>query len=92
MGALTDLWKSERGLLAVVLVVTAGILAGLGYMATADWTEFAKWIFVTYTAGKTVTGAIQIAKGRAPDSTAGNTFPVAGEITVTADETAKAGA
>ena len=67
MGAITDLWKSERGLLAVLLVVTAGVLAGLGYMSTADWTEFAKWIFITYTAGKTVTGAFQIAKGGTAD-------------------------
>lgn len=67
MGAITDLWKSERGLLAVILVVTAGVLAGLGYMTTAEWTDFAKWIFVTYTAGKTVTGAIQIVKGGTAD-------------------------
>jgi hypothetical protein len=67
MGAITDLWKSERGLLAVLLVITAGILAGLGYMTTPEWTEFAKWIFVTYTAGKTVTGAFQIAKGGTAD-------------------------
>lgn len=67
MGAITDIWKSERGLLAVLLVVTAGVLAGLGYMTTQEWTEFAKWIFVTYTAGKTVTGAFQIAKGGTAD-------------------------
>ena len=67
MGALTDLWKSERGLLAVLLVATAGLLAGLGHMTVPEWTEFAKWIFVTYTAGKTVTGAFQIAKGGTAD-------------------------
>jgi hypothetical protein len=67
MGALTDLWKSERGLLAVLLVASAGILAGLGHMTIPEWTEFAKWIFITYTAGKTVTGAFQIAKGGTAD-------------------------
>jgi hypothetical protein len=67
MGALTDLWKSERGLLAVLLVVTAGVLAGLGQMTIPEWTEFSKWIFITYTAGKTVTGAFQIAKGGTAD-------------------------
>lgn len=66
MGAIKDLWKSERGLLAVLLVAAAGTLAGLGHMTTPQWTEFAQWIFVTYTAGKTVTGAIEIAKGPAP--------------------------
>lgn len=62
MGAIADLWKSERGLLAVLLVATAGVLAGLGHMTIPEWTEFTKWIFMTYTAGKTVTGAFQIAK------------------------------
>jgi hypothetical protein len=66
MGALSDLWKSERGLLAVLLVAAAGTLAGLGHMTTPQWTEFAQWIFVTYTAGKTVTGALEIAKGTPP--------------------------
>ena len=66
MGAIADLWKSERGLLAVLLVAAAGTLAGLGHMTTPQWTEFAQWIFVTYTAGKTVTGALEIAKGPAP--------------------------
>lgn len=70
MGAITDLWKSERGLLAVLLVAAAGTLAGLGHMTTPQWTEFAQWIFVTYTAGKTVTGAFEIAKGPAPGTTA----------------------
>lgn len=67
MGAITDLWKSERGLIAVLLIVTAGVLAGLGYMKVDEWTEFAKWIFITYTAGKTVTGVTQIVKGGTAD-------------------------
>jgi hypothetical protein len=66
MGAIADLWKSERGLLAVLLVAAAGTLAGLGHMTTPQWTEFAQWIFVTYTAGKTVTGALEIARGTPP--------------------------
>ena len=72
MGAITDLWKSERGLLAVLLVAAAGTLASLGHMTTPQWTEFAQWIFVTYTAGKTVTGAFEIAKGTTTPVTAGS--------------------
>ena len=67
LGAIGDLWKSERGLLAVLLVITAAILAGLGNMTTTEWTDFSKWIFITYAAGKTVTGAFQIAKGGTAD-------------------------
>jgi hypothetical protein len=62
MGAIVDLWKCERGLLAVLLVAAAGVLTGLGNMETSEWTDFAKWIFVTYAASKTVTGAVQITK------------------------------
>ena len=75
MGAIGDLWKSERGLLAVLLVAAAGTLAGLGHMTTPQWTEFAQWIFLTYTAGKTVTGALEIAKGPAPGAVVATVAP-----------------
>ena len=76
MGAIADLWKSERGLLAVLLVAAAGTLAGLGHMTTPQWTEFAQWIFVTYTAGKTVTGALEIAKGPTPGTVVAAVSPL----------------
>ena len=63
MGAITDLWKSERGLLALLLVISAGVLAVIGQMPVTEWTDFSKWIFLTYTAGKSLTGAVQIIKG-----------------------------
>lgn len=63
MGALTDLWKSERGLLAVLIIVAATTLAALERMPVADWQTFVTGIFITYAAGKTVTGAVQILKG-----------------------------
>ena len=36
-------------------------------MTSTEWTDFSKWIFITYAAGKTVTGAFQIAKGGTAD-------------------------
>jgi hypothetical protein len=63
MSAVTDLWKSERGLLTVVILIAAAVLAGIGVLTPDQWTDFTKFIFVTYVAGKTVTGAVQIAKG-----------------------------
>ena len=36
MGALTDLWRSERGLLAVLIIIAASVLAGLGSMPVAE--------------------------------------------------------
>jgi hypothetical protein len=63
MGAIADLWKSERGLLAVLIIVAASVLAGLDKMAVADWQTFVMGIFIAYAAGKTVTGAVAIMKG-----------------------------
>ena len=63
MGAITDLWKSERGLLAVLIIIAASVLAGLDKMPVADWQTFVTGIFITYAAGKTVTGAVAIFKG-----------------------------
>ncbi len=69
MGALTDLWRSERGLLAVLIIIAASVLAGLGSMPVAEWQTFVTGIFVAYAAGKTLTGAVEILKGRPADST-----------------------
>ena len=60
MGAITDLWKSERGLLAVLIIVAASVFVGLDKMTVADWQTFAMGIFIAYAAGKTVTGAVQL--------------------------------
>lgn len=69
MGALTDLWKSERGLIAALLIVAATVLAAMGQMTFAEWREYTLYIFGTYAVAKTVTGAMQIWKG-SPDVTA----------------------
>jgi hypothetical protein len=66
MGALTDLWKSERGLLAVLIIAAASVLAGMNRMPVADWQTFVTGIFITYAAGKTVTGAVELMKGAPP--------------------------
>jgi hypothetical protein len=61
MGAILDLWKSERGIVAVALIAAATTLCGLGVIAVDQWLDYTKWIFVTYAAAKTVTGAVGIA-------------------------------
>jgi hypothetical protein len=63
MGAITDLWKSERGILAVIIIAAATVLAALERMTVADWQTFVTGIFITYAAGKTVTGVASIMKG-----------------------------
>lgn len=64
--AVTDLWKSERGIIAVSLIIAATVLTALSVLTPErweQWSTFVKWIFVTYTAGKTVTTAASIFKG-----------------------------
>lgn len=67
MGAIKDLWASERGLIAVLLIVGATVLAALKVMTVDQWLDYTRWIFITYAAAKTVTGAFQIAKGGTAD-------------------------
>jgi hypothetical protein len=58
MGAIKDLFESERGLVAVVLAAGATVLLGIGRLTTDQWTAYTQWIFTVYVAGKTVTGAV----------------------------------
>jgi hypothetical protein len=61
--AIVDLWKSERGLIAVALILAATVLTALSVLTPErwdQWSTFVKWIFVTYTAGKTITGAVSL--------------------------------
>ena len=81
MGALTDLWKSERGLVAVLLIVAATVLAAMGKMTFAEWREYTLYIFGTYAVTKTITGTMQIWKDtKTPEVTA--TATPDGSVTV----------
>lgn len=68
MGAIADLWKSERGLVAIVLIAACSVLLGLGRLTVDAWTTYTMWIYGTYVAGKTVTGAVALATTK-PDDT-----------------------
>lgn len=63
MGAITDLWKSERGLVCVALIIAATVLTGLGKLTVPEWKDYTLYLFYGYAAAKTITGAVQIAKG-----------------------------
>jgi hypothetical protein len=69
MGAITDLWKSERGLLTILIIIAATVLTALGNMTIEMWKEMTLYIFGIYVAGKTVTGAVGLFKGTlSPDA------------------------
>ncbi len=67
MTAIKDLFGSERGLLGLMLIVCCTVLAALGNVTFDDWQNYTKWVFLIYVGGKTVTGAVQIAKGTSKD-------------------------
>jgi hypothetical protein len=70
MGALATYWKSERGLLAILLVLGATALTWLGDMTIEQWLDYTKWIFGFYAGSKTLTGAVGLLKGTSPDAAA----------------------
>ena len=58
MGALKDLWESERGLVAIALIVASTVLCALATITPDQWLEQTRWLFITYASAKTVTGAV----------------------------------
>ncbi len=61
MGAITDLWKSERGLIAVALIIAATVLTGLHVIPADQWLDYTKVLFIAYVAGKTISGSVGLA-------------------------------
>jgi hypothetical protein len=80
MGAIKDLFESERGLMAVVLAVAATVLMVLNRMSIDQWTTFEQWVFGVYVAGKTITGATASIANRAP---APGSTTITGTVTTT---------
>ncbi len=66
MGAFKDLWESERGMLAILIILAASAFVLTGKMPVASWETFVMVIFGTYAAGKTITTAVETIKGPAP--------------------------
>jgi hypothetical protein len=62
MGALIDLWKSERGLVAIALIAACTVLTTIGTITVDQWLEYTRFVFVTYAAAKTVTSTAAILK------------------------------
>lgn len=60
MGALKNLWNSERGLVAIALAVASTIMVVTGLMTIDQWVDYTKWVFLTYAAAKTVTGTADL--------------------------------
>jgi len=66
MGALKNLWNSERGLVAIALIVACTVLVAIGRITVEQWQSYSTWIFGIYVAGKTATGTAQIIRSTPP--------------------------
>lgn len=60
MSAILDLLKSERGITMLALIVAVTVLAALRIVTSDQWSDFTKWVFTAYVAGKSATGVAQI--------------------------------
>lgn len=74
MGALKDLWNSERGLVAVALIAACTVLVVRSIITVDQWLEYTKFVFLTYAAVKTVTSTASILR---PPGTAAAASPAA---------------
>jgi len=87
MGAITDLFNSERGLLAVLLIIGATVLTALHVMTVTDWKDFATYVFGVYTAGKTVTGAVGMFTNKNGTAKSPSATPTLAPVTAPAEQT-----
>lgn len=62
MGALADLWRSERGFLFLAIIIASSVLAGIGVLPIADWKDIVIGTFGLYVFGKSATGVAAIIK------------------------------
>lgn len=56
MGALANLWHSEKGIIAVLALIGATVLAALSILTAEQWIGFAEWTLAFYIGGKTIQG------------------------------------
>ncbi len=57
MAAFTNLWNSEKGVLAIALIIACTVLCALGKVTADAWISYSQWIFGIYVSGKTIQGA-----------------------------------
>ncbi len=60
---IVDIWKSERGFLALAIVVAATVLTAMGTMTVTVWQETILGVYGFYAVSKGATGVAAIIKG-----------------------------
>jgi len=65
---LPDLFKSDKGIFAVLILLCTTVLFALGKLSSTEWKGLIEWVTVSYIAGKTVQGSVAVIKGTATTS------------------------
>ena len=58
--------NSEKGVIALALLIGATVLAAMSKMTVAEWQNYSIWIFGIYTGGKSIQGAAAHFSGKRP--------------------------
>lgn len=58
-----NLLASKKAVAGGLLVICATVLVALNYLAIEEWTEYTKWLFITYVAGETTSGVTAMVTG-----------------------------
>ena len=68
MQVIKNFMASEKGILALALIIGATVLTALGKMPLPEWQEYSIYIFGIYVGGKSIQGAASvIANGKKTD-------------------------
>lgn len=84
MSGITDLLKSERGIIAILTLLAATVLTAIGTLPVDGWKELVQWLLVVYIGGKSLTGVAVAIANRPSNPTVAVTPPssTAGGVTV----------
>ena len=62
-----DIFKSERGVFALLVLIMVTILTAIGKVTADQWIEFTKWLSIAFISGKTISHAVETMKTPAPE-------------------------
>jgi len=68
--SLKDLLGSEHGLLAMLLIIAATVLVGVGKMTIDNWQTMAEWVFTAFGGTHAVVAVADAMSSKKPDAPA----------------------
>ena len=66
MSGFNDIFKSERGVFTLLILILVTGLTAIGKISADQWIEFTKWLTVAFISGKTISHAVETLKPQTP--------------------------